>query len=208
MRITEIQLQTHLLPELRQFYSGVLGLAEIHGSSRSFTVQAGASRIRFQRSPGGLEPYYHFAFNIPENQLSEAREWLSARTPLINQDGREVFHFDSWNADALYFFDPAGNLLELIARHNLRNAADSPFSTNSLLCVSEIGVPEDDVRLFCEHVRSQLSLQLWKGDEKSFAAMGDEEGLFIIVPIGRPWFPVSLPAEKFPLTVDIDDQRP
>ncbi len=203
MKILEIQLQTHRPDELKRFYREKLGLSIIREHKRSFTIQAGASKIRFENADADDEPFYHFAFNIPENQLADAKHWLSSRVKLFTQDGQDEFRFASWNADSVYFYDPAGNIVEFIARHNLNNATDVPFSGKSILCVSEIGHPVDNVRLFSEHIRRELQLKLWYGDERKFAAVGDEEGLFIIVEKERPWYPVNKPAEDYPLSVDV-----
>nr|NIR47669.1 glyoxalase [candidate division KSB1 bacterium]NIV05184.1 glyoxalase [candidate division Zixibacteria bacterium]NIS23258.1 glyoxalase [candidate division KSB1 bacterium]NIT70140.1 glyoxalase [candidate division KSB1 bacterium]NIU23790.1 glyoxalase [candidate division KSB1 bacterium] len=95
-------------------------------------------------------------------------------------------------------------IVEFIARHNLDNASEEEkFSANSILSVSEIGIPVEDVRLFSQHLQQEQEIPLWDGDEKKFAALGDEEGLFIVVPLGRPWLPVGPPAKEFPVTVDI-----
>ena len=205
MKIREIQLQTHKLAAQRKFYIDLLQLPLVKESKHFFIVQAGTSRIKFSKAEPDEEPFYHFAFNIPENQLPDAKQWLQKRgVNLIAVDGESTFHFASWNADALYFVDPTGNIVEFIARHNLRNASDQSFSSKSLLCISEIGHPVENVRLFSEHIRSELKLKLWDGDENRFAAVGDEEGLFIIVPKDRPWFPVDRPAADYPLSVDVD----
>ncbi len=203
MRILELQLQTHKLDALKKFYRDRLELPVIAEKKRYFIVQAGTSRIKFSKAEEREEPFYHFAFNIPENQLAEAKRWLAARVPLISQDGRDEFHFENWNADAIYFYDPAGNIVEFIARHNLKNASKQPFSSNSILCVSEIGQAVENVRLFSQHIRQELKLKLWDGDEQGYAALGDEEGLFIIVPVERPWFPAGKPAEDFPVFVNL-----
>ena len=120
---------------------------------------------------------------------------------MIEKDGADQFHFETWNADAVYFFDPAGNVVELIARHNLRNASKKPFSGDSILCISEIAYPVEDVTLFCQHLKAELKLKLYSGDEKNFAALGDEDGLVIVVPVGRHWYPTQIPAESFQVTM-------
>ena len=167
-----------------------------------FIVKAGYSKIMFRQTREPEEPFYHFAFNIPENQLQDAKRWLAPRVKLIEKDGKDEFSLENWNAHALYFLDPVGNIVEFVARHNLKNASTKPFSSKSLLCVSEIGYPAEDVRLFSDAVKAELNLKLWRGDGRKFAAVGDENGLVIIVPIGRPWFPTDIPAEDFPLGVD------
>ncbi len=204
MQIKEIHLETHKLQALKTFYTQTLELPMVKEKKQSFTIEAGVSKITFSEATSSKQPLYHFAFNIPENQLAEAKQWLLSRTKLIEKEGRDQFRFESWNADSVYFNDPAGNIVEFIARHNLDNASEEEkFSANSILSVSEIGIPVEDVRLFSQHLQQEQEIPLWDGDEKKFAALGDEEGLFIVVPLGRPWLPVGPPAKEFPVTVDI-----
>lgn len=203
MKIVELQLETHCLPELKKFYTEILELPLLEERKRSFSFQAGTTKIKFYKAEPSEKPFYHFAFNIPENRFKEAKMWLSGRTALIEKDGRDEFKFESWNADALYFYDPAGNIVEFIARHSLANRSDEKFSAKSILGVSEIGYVVEDVRLFSKHIKEELNLELFDGDERQFAAVGDEEGLLIVVPIDRGWFPVDKPAEIHPVTVDV-----
>lgn len=202
MKIKEIHLETHRLEDLKAFYTDVLGFPLKSNRKNAFTVQTGESRLAFLRTQGLEEPFYHFAFNIPENQIEDAARWVQERTPLISREEQTIFHLESWNSQAIYFHDPAGNIVELIARHHLRNASTSPFSVNSILSISEIGVVVENVQLFSEQLQRELNLSLWKGNNEDFAAVGDEEGLFIVVQAGRPWFPTDRPAESFPVSVD------
>ena len=206
MKIIELQLETHRLDELKKFYTKTLELPLLSESKKGFSFQAGLTKIKFSRASQWEEPFYHFAFNIPENQIEEAKRWLSSRVQLIEKGGQDLFYFESWNAVALYFYDPAGNIVEFIARHNLRNRSQAQFSGKSILSVSEIGYAVEDVHLFCEHIKQELNLTLWDGDEKQFAAVGDEEGLFIVVSQDRPWFPVDKPAESYPVLVNVGGQ--
>jgi hypothetical protein len=96
--------------------------------------------------------------------------------------------------------------VELIARHSLSNRSGNKFSAQSILSVSEIGYVVEDVRLFSEHIKEELKLDLWDGDEQQFAAVGDEEGLLIVVPVDRNWFPVDKPAEIHPVTVNVGNE--
>lgn len=200
MKFTEVQLETHRLKELKSFYTEMLGLPLIFENKRSFTVRVGSSKLKFSRAEEG-EPVYHFACNIPENQLADAKAWISSRCNLIQKDGKDEYRFESWNADAIYFYDPAGNIVELIARHNLKNSSSAAFSPESFLSISEVGYAVEDVRLFSRHIKDELGSDLYDGDEKNFAAIGDEEGLVIVVPVGRIWFPTDQPAESFPVVI-------
>jgi len=204
MKIREIILFTNLLNEQRSFYSDILELEIISSDNESFSVKAGASVITFKAASGDDNPQYHFAFNIPENQLAATKEWALKRFELITLDGEDEFNFESWNAHSVYFYDPAGNIVEFIARHNLRNRSDEAFSGKSILSVSEIGLPVKNVKEFFDKISSELKIPLFSGDEKNFAAMGDDEGLFIIVPEDRRWFPDCYDSKIFPVKVKIE----
>src|SRR5579859_6591509 len=119
MRIKELHLFTQNLQAQRIFYTRTLGLPLVTETVASFAIQAGATRLLFQRTEKeGLR--YQFAFSIPSNKLAHAKEWLLARTPsvpLLSLDGRDEFQLDNWNASNLYFYDAAGNILEFIAHH-------------------------------------------------------------------------------------------
>lgn len=82
---------------------------------------------------------YHFAINVPQNQFEDAVTWLSDRVELLSdtETGDSEIFFEDWNAHAVYCLDPAGNLLELIARHDLSNDSDRPFGSENFLEVSE-----------------------------------------------------------------------
>ncbi|ETT49779.1 hypothetical protein C162_12873 [Paenibacillus sp. FSL R7-269] len=80
--IREVEMQTHSLKEMKDFYENTLGLAVVQKLSASFSVQAGASTLTFTESDPGRQPKYHFAFNIPENQIDEALLWITGARSL------------------------------------------------------------------------------------------------------------------------------
>jgi len=201
MFIKEIILETKLLNELRKFYSDILELEIIKSDENTFSVNAGKTIITFNTTNGSNAPFYHYAFNIPENQFHEAKSWAKERVKLISLDRNDEFDFKSWNAHSIYFYDPAGNIIEFIARHNLQNSSNKEFSANTLLSISEIGIPVKDVKSFFEFVSKKFSTPFFSGDLKTFTAAGDDNGLFIIVPEERSWFPAGGNAEIFPLSI-------
>src|SRR5690348_15126754 len=141
MHITELLLQTANPGALRDFYTRVLGLSQLAEARDVLALQAGRSRLSFQQADAEWHGYYHFAFDVPENQFSAAKAWLTARVPLISdRDGLDQFHSDEWNSDSIYFSDPAGNIVEFIARHNQANGLDGTFDAASLIAVTEIGL--------------------------------------------------------------------
>jgi catechol-2,3-dioxygenase len=200
VRILGLRLQARRPYELRHFYSDTLGLPR-----RSFDLHAGATTLTFA---GGHPPSpFHFAFNIPENQLDDAKAWITSHVSLLERDGNDTFHFDFWNAHALYFEDPEANVVELIARHELPNGSDAPFGPDSLLEVSEVGLPTPDVGATVAFLERELGIPLFSGDGTAFAAVGDEHGLFIVVPSGRPWFPTQVPARPSRIEITVAGER-
>lgn len=197
MRFREIQLTTADPTGLTAFYQDVIGLPP----AGTHAVQAGATRIGFV---AGEPATYHFAFNIPENRITEAAAWLRERVPLVPYQGEEIVDFRAWNAHSIYFFDPAGNIVELIARHRLPNATSAPFGPEHFLSVSEMGLPVPAVAPVVEALAEHPGVPLWSGNRENFAAVGDEEGLFIVVPEGRVWLMTEdLHAGLYPLAVTI-----
>ena len=203
MQIKELILQTGSLIDLKRFYTETIGIRMISESENSFTLQTSLTKITFTLSTDLQNPFYHFAFNIPENRFSEAKEWTKQRVNLIKLKGEDEFDFKSWNAHSIYFYDSAGNIVELIARHNLNSSSQKIFTGESLLSVSEIGCPVYDVKKFYELLKENFNIPTFSGDMKTFTAAGDDEGLFIIVLDGRKWFPDCPDAKIFPITVKI-----
>ena len=150
----------------------------------------GASRIRFE---SGRDVCSHFAVNVPPERFEEAVAWGREQSELIQDD----VPFPMWSARAAYYFDPAGNLVELIAREHAPG--------NELLIeVSEVGMPVADVGAAVEFLTGELGLPHFSGDRENFSAVGDDRGLFILVPVGRAWLFTDRPATDAPVRVTID----
>lgn len=206
MHILDLQLVTPDLALQHTFYTQVIGLPVLQTTSESLTFQAGASRLTFTEAPA--QGSYHFAFNIPENQLASAKNWLNQRVSLLKDSaGVDTFYSENWNAHNVYFCDTAGNVLELIARHTAPDASDRPFDAASLLNISEIGIAADDVPAQIATIQAQIDAPIYRGPgSNTFSPIGDEHGLFIVVSHGRIWFPeTGKPAEHLPVTVSVDD---
>ena len=208
MRITELHLFTQDLHAQQLFYTKALGLPLVTETAASFTVQAGATRLMFQRTEqeGFL---YHFAFSIPSNKLAHAKEWLLTRTPpiaLLSVDGQDEFHGESWNVSNLYFYDKAGNILEFIAHHDVPDSTPERFDEHSVLHISEIGLAVDNVLAHAAEFKDRFGLELYRGESsETFTAVGDMSGLFIVVKIGRFWFPTARDAASVaPVAVTIE----
>lgn len=208
MKIHEIHLSVPSLSAMQAFYQGVLDLDFQAGAGDSLVFQTGLSQLHFTESAtaaGG----YHFAFNIPANQIVAAQAYLTRRGVRIlrQPDGHEIVQFPNWHAQSVYFFDPAGNIVECIARRDLDNDNDRPFGPAAWLAVSEIGIVTSDVWQW----RAEALRLYGIGDfdkqpaSPGFSALGSDHGLFIVVPTGRQWFMTDIPATPQPLAVRFEN---
>lgn len=206
MAFLELKLSTQELARQRVFYTETLGLRLLEETAEHFTVRAGSCLLRFNLSERDVTPY-HFAFNIPANKLGEAKVWLLERVKLLEREGQDQFSSESWNTEQVYFLDADGNILEFIARHELPNASNEPFSSAHILNVSEIGYVVPDVS---EAVAAlgRLGLRPYRKPGEKFAPVGDAYGLLIVSEIARPWFPTETSAGVAPLELTVSSTQP
>jgi hypothetical protein len=207
MKIKKLVLETIYLQMLREFYSSILELPVQATNDREMVILIGDSELIFSETKNS-EPFYHFAINIPSNKIEEARAWLSQKLKLIwiEEYENDIAEFVTWRARSVYFFDPAGNILELIARSDLKNETAQPFSSKQFLSISEVGLVFEK-SVFEQRANALLTDYSLKYFNKQpplpqFRAIGDDEGLFVVVPSHRNWYPTESPSEIFPIIVD------
>jgi hypothetical protein len=188
---------------MRSFYEDVMELPIVKEDKEAFTVQVGATTLTFWQSNELGDPFYHFAINLPENKMDEAKAWIQLKVELNTENDSDEVFFKSWNARAIYFEDPAGNILEFIARHNLKNGIPHPFSSKDFLNISEVGVVVPDVIPFVRKL-NQLGIPNWRDDSEGLTPVGDETGLFITVKKDRRWFFSNKDARFYPFGVSIE----
>jgi len=190
MRFEEVTLAGP--PELSGFYADVLELPRAGDA-----IRVGETTLRF--APPDGEPFYHFAFLVPGDRFDAALAWARGRVELLG----DVFDFDAWNAQALYFHDPAGNIVELIAHRGIgESGASGPFEPGELLGCSELGLVGDPQRMLRD--LEPLGLELWDGtvDEPGrLGFVGEQARTLILSPEGRGWLPTGRSAEPHPVDV-------
>ena len=188
MRFAEVTLAAPL--DLRDFYGGELGLP-LDGKA----IVVGETRLRFEVEEG--HAFYHFALLVPGDRFNAALAWGRDRVELLG----DVFEFENWDAKAVYFHDPAGNIVELIAHHGLEeNGRSGGFTAAELLGFSELGIVGDKAHQL-RRLESR-GLSLWDGtvDEPDRLAFVGEKGrTLILAPPGRGWLPTGRPAEPHPV---------
>ena len=202
MRFTKVILAGP--PELTGFYREQLELP-----FEADVIGIGETRLRFTASDGA--PFYHFAFLVPGDRFDAALAWAEQCTELLTgEDGTRIFAGDAWKSSAVYFHDPAGNILELIAHHGLEeNGRGGDFAAGELVGLSELGLVGDR-RALLRRLES-LGLGMFSGtvDEPDRIAFVGEPGrTFILAPPGRGWAPTGRPAEPHPVEALIETPEP
>jgi hypothetical protein len=212
MKIRKLDLQTAFLKTLQEFYSSVLQLQVDQPDERKIKIKIGDSDLIFTETATG-EPFYHYAINIPSNKIEEAKGWLSTKVKLLWMDDykNDIADFVNWRARSVYFYDPAGNIVELIARFELNNFVTGAFTSSQLLSLNEVGLVFTDENFEKEIMSLENSYSLSYFDKQpplpKFRAMGDDQGLFVIVPEHRNWYPTDKPSRTFPMIVEFDNKE-
>ena len=189
------------LGALAEFYANLLGLPDL-------TV--GETTLEF--AAGEDEPFHHFALLAPGDRFPEVLAWARERVELLpdSDSGEVVFDFSNWDAQACYFHDPAGNIVELIAHRGIGEAeTEGPFEGRELLGVSELGLVGDTAGM-ARLLRHELGLELWDGslEEGSLAFLGERARTLILGPPGRGWLPTGRPAELHPVEAELSGLTP
>lgn len=187
MRIHTLQLPVSDVAQVGAYFAEVLQLP----------VQDDVVRIGWtgvQLRPAGSDPVggVHLAFNVPADRFEASTAWLLARTPLQrNAKGEAHFTFGGrWESESIYFDGPDGLILELIGRRRLpASGRVGAFHGSELTCVSEVGLPTADVAALSARAEAAFGLGYLSPPVPHFAALGDDEGLLIVVDATRRWFP-------------------
>jgi hypothetical protein len=189
MKIKKLTLATSHLTDQIDFYHNTLKFKILAQGHKFVEFETGDSILRFEEKETSAP--YHFAFNIPSYQETEALEWLEERVNIVPYETEKIIPFNNWNAKAMYFHDKDHNIVEFIARKNLDIHTDQPFSSQSILEISEMGVPVIDISPIYYQLNSNVKLETYSGSIDRFCAIGDENGLFIIINKHKKprWFP-------------------
>ena len=205
MKIKNLKLYSHNLKEQKEFYVSLFGLELVNDLSDSFTVKVGDTFLSFIKSDDN--PYYHFAINIPSNQIVESARWLKERVDILAYEDEEIVNFPAWNARSIYFYDGDKNIVEFIARRNLNITSSDSFSDKSLLHISEIGLPTSNVPGLFNKLNKEYGLEKYDCDLRKFCAVGDDSGLFIVVDYNlKKWLPLQDEALPFPIEIKINNK--
>jgi catechol 2,3-dioxygenase-like lactoylglutathione lyase family enzyme len=201
----ELAVAAARLETVAGFYEQTLGFAVERRPGR-VVVPVGGDVLELVATDDDTDPFHHFALLVPGDRFDAARCGLGeGAVPLARDDGETVFAFDFWDARAVYFHDPAGNIVELIAHAGTaeRSGAAGDFSAAELAGLSEIGIVVDDPAAAVAALERDLGLELWSGDAEQLAFVGAKARTLILAPPGRGWLPTGRPSEPHAVTVTV-----
>lgn len=190
------------LDTLATFYAESLGLPI--ATADGVVVTVGEAELAFVPDDAG--PFHHFAFLVPGDRFAAAHTWLGERVEILPaSDGGTVFDFSFWDAEACYFHDPAGNIVELIAHRGLaERGATGGFSAGELAGLSEVGIVVPRPAEAVAALDTELELELWSGEVDEAGGLGfvgRKAHTLVVSGEGRGWLPTGRVAEPHPVAV-------
>ncbi|MFJ8064391.1 hypothetical protein ACIQYS_07145 [Psychrobacillus sp. NPDC096426] len=198
-----VKLYTDKLKQLKGFYGNVLGLTILESGNEYFKLSIGTSTLTFQQST--KTTLYHFAINIPGNQFTLAKHWAKDRVTLNREDAVDEIYYSRFDADAFYFEDPAGNIVELIARRYVDKWSD--FSIDSLLNLSEVSITTPFVQEVGEqiqdigvHVSGHVDIE-----PNVLNFLGSKDTFILLVPPNRRWYFSKKMSVTSPIEIELTD---
>ncbi|GAB3457228.1 VOC family protein [Kineococcus endophyticus] len=208
MRIDHVVLP---VPDVRRsaaFWRDALGLT-VHEAEASCVVEVGWTSLQLVPDPDAQPGTQHLAITVPGDAGPAALAWLRERATVLGDGLVELS--PSWDGCSVYFEDaPGGTVLELVARRRLpHRLGGAAFGPEHLLGVSEVGVPVACVPTARERLARGAGLPTFGGPgSPQFTAVGDDEGLLVLVAPDRPWFPTrDRPARATRLDVTLSGTR-
>ena len=212
MDIRQVQLATRSLADTARFYERLGCSVEIVDAT--VRIGVGSTLLVFRELPE-MTGALHVAMTIPTGTFDAAKAWIAGLTTVLGTDDQDEFEGPpNWNSRSVYFEGPDEQLLELIERRDLesgaRRAGDGSGTDTGtgavvpLVSVSEVGVPVPDVLGAVEALRRAGLEPYANPPGESFAAVGDVDGLVILVSPDRRWFPTGdRSPSSAPVVIDV-----
>jgi len=197
--------------QMKKFYIDTLEFSLLKDDENSFRFAVGSSELEFIATGTVDQPFYHFAFNIPVNKFKEAKSWTKERVKLTVEDEKDEVYFNNLQAHAIYFYDPAGNIVEFIARHSVSEENSKPFSSNSVINISEMSLTVNDP-ISAGKMLNEIDVH--ERDNKKINKNGlnfmgkREKGVFLLLTHpGRKWLFSDKQSMIYPLEIGLSNTR-
>ncbi|MCS5520505.1 hypothetical protein [Curtobacterium flaccumfaciens] len=211
MDIRQVQLATRSLADTARFYERLGCPVEIVDTTVRIVV--GSTLLVFRELPE-MTGALHLAITIPTGTFDAAKAWIAGLTTVLGTDDQDEFEGPpNWNSRSVYFEGPDQQLLELIERRDLepgaRRVGVGTDAGVPLVSVSEVGVPVPDVLGAASALRRAGLEPYANPPGESFAAVGDVDGLVILVSPDRRWFPTGdRSPSSAPVVIDVGLDAP
>ncbi|MBT1584782.1 VOC family protein [Curtobacterium flaccumfaciens] len=221
MDIRQVQLATRSLADTARFYERLGCSVEIVDTTVRIVV--GSTLLVFRELPE-MTGALHLAITIPTGTFDAAKTWIAGLTTVLGTADQDEFEGPpNWNSRSVYFEGPDQQLLELIERRDLESGArrvgagdgtgtDTGSDSDAgvpLVSVSEVGVPVPDVLGAASALRRAGLEPYANPPGESFAAVGDVDGLVILVSPDRRWFPTGdRSPSSAPVVIDVGLDAP
>ena len=221
MDIRQVQLATRSLADTARFYERLGCSVEIVDTTVRIVV--GSTLLVFRELPE-MTGALHLAITIPTGTFDAAKAWIAGLTTVLGTADQDEFEGPpNWNSRSVYFEGPDQQLLELIERRDLEPGArrvgagdgtgtDTGSDSDAgvpLVSVSEVGVPVPDVLGAASALRRAGLEPYANPPGESFAAVGDVDGLVILVSPDRRWFPTGdRSPSSAPVVIDVGLDAP
>jgi len=206
LKIKRLELRSLNVAASANFWESKFGFPVVYATPSNPRIQIGNTELSFRPHITGPKPVYRFAFEIPENQIEQAFFWLKeANIEVLKhpENGREIQHVPRLNAHSIAFIDGMGNLVELIAKHDLKNSSEEPFTRASLLGINEIGVVSFNIQKAVDLVKSELNVDEMTGYGAGYKPLGGREGQLHMVVPKRPWLPYDINSVNIPMLITV-----
>ncbi|MFD1885882.1 hypothetical protein [Paenibacillus wenxiniae] len=201
--IKQLTLYTAPFHRMLEFYTKVLGEDHVHQQADAFTITLKESQIQFRTAAGETNPFYHVAINIAANHFQAAKTWLSRFGELLTENGSDQAYFKFLDAYSCYIEDPAGNIIELIARQQAAPVLDVPFSPAQLLSIGEINITTHDVQQAALLLKqASLPVELDQMETTGLNFVGEQDMFLLLGPVGRRWFFSKQVSVIYPLHIE------
>lgn len=211
MDIRQVQLATRSLDDTARFYERLGCSVEIVDATVRIVV--GSTLLVFRELPE-MTGALHLAITIPTGTFDAAKAWIAGLTTVLGTAEQDEFEGPpNWNSRSVYFEGPDQQLLELIERRDLepgaRRVGVGTDAGVPLVSVSEVGVPVPDVLGAASALRRAGLEPYANPPGESFAAVGDVDGLVILVSPDRRWFPTGdRSPSSAPVVIDVGLDAP
>lgn len=211
MNIEHVTMYASNFEATKQFYENTLRFPFISITHDRFTFKAGQTTVTFVKAPLAVQPFYHFAFDMPANQFEEAKAWTKEKITLAREQGNDEVYFEGIDAKSIYFEDPAGNIVEFICRFTDAKASEQPFTAASLQKMSEMSIVVPN-KLDALHLLEGIAVferdyQEVFADDLSFMGERKDATYLLFVNEGRTWFFSNKKSTTFPVDITLNNGR-